>query len=103
MHETARQRSARLTDRPFLRTSYRLWSVACQLLMVAPAIALRGVTAATGQPPMHWRRNMTGQALRFTKLTLALCVGALGACSKADRAADTAAARTDSAAGRVDS
>jgi putative membrane protein len=34
---------------------------------------------------------------------LALCVGALGACSKADRAADTAAARTDSAAGRVDS
>ena len=46
---------------------------------------------------------MTGQALRFTKLTLALCVGALGACSKADRAADTAAARTDSAAGRVDS
>ena len=46
---------------------------------------------------------MTGQALRFTKLSLALCVGALGACSKADRAADTAAARTDSAAGRVDS
>jgi putative membrane protein len=44
---------------------------------------------------------MTGQALRF--LSLALCVGALGACSKADRAADTAAARTDSAAGRVDS
>ena len=46
---------------------------------------------------------MTGQALRFTKLSLALCVAALGACSKADRAADTAAARTDSAAGRVDS
>jgi putative membrane protein len=47
---------------------------------------------------------MTGQALRFTKLSLALvCAGALGACSKADRAADTAAARTDSAAGRVDS
>lgn len=46
---------------------------------------------------------MTGQALRFTKLTLVLCVGALGACSKADRAADTAAARTDSAAGRFDS
>lgn len=46
---------------------------------------------------------MTGQALRFTKLSLALCVGALGACSKADRTADTAAARTDSAAGRVDS
>ena len=43
---------------------------------------------------------MTG----FTKLSLALlCVGTLGACSKADRAADTAAARTDSAAGRVDS
>jgi putative membrane protein len=46
---------------------------------------------------------MTGQALRFTKFSLALCVVALGACSKADRAADTAAARTDSAAGRVDS
>jgi len=47
---------------------------------------------------------MTGQALRFTKLSLTLlCVGALGACSKADRTADTAAARTDSAAGRVDS
>ncbi|HEU4720394.1 MAG TPA: DUF4142 domain-containing protein [Gemmatimonadaceae bacterium] len=47
---------------------------------------------------------MTGQALRFTKLSFALlCVGALGACSKADNAADTAAARTDSAAGRVDS
>lgn len=42
---------------------------------------------------------MTG----FTKLSLALCVGALGACSTADRTADTAAARTDSAAGRVDS
>jgi putative membrane protein len=47
---------------------------------------------------------MTGQALRFTKLSLTLlCVGALGACSKADRTTDTAAARTDSAAGRVDS
>ena len=47
---------------------------------------------------------MTGQALRFTKLSFALlCVGALGACSKADNAADTSAARTDSAAGRVDS
>jgi putative membrane protein len=47
---------------------------------------------------------MTGQALRFTKLSLTLlCVGALGACSKADNAADTMAARTDSAAGRVDS
>src|SRR5918994_6585256 len=53
---------------------------------------------------MHWRRIMTGQALRFTKLSLTLlCVGALGACSKADNAADTMAARTDSAAGRVDS
>ena len=47
---------------------------------------------------------MTGQALRFTKLSLTLlCVGALGACSRADNAADTMAARTDSAAGRVDS
>lgn len=46
---------------------------------------------------------MTGQALRFTKLSLALCVGALGACSKSENAADTMAARTDSAAGRVDS
>ena len=46
---------------------------------------------------------MTGQALRFSKLSLALCVVALGACSKAENAADTAAARTDSAAGRVDS
>jgi putative membrane protein len=32
-----------------------------------------------------------------------LCAAALGACSKADRTADTAAARTDSAAGRLDS
>jgi putative membrane protein len=47
---------------------------------------------------------MTGQALRFTQLSLALlCVSALGACKKADNAVDTAAARTDSAAGRVDS
>lgn len=47
---------------------------------------------------------MTGQALRFTKLSLALlCVGALGACKKTENAVDTAAARTDSAAGRVDS
>ena len=46
---------------------------------------------------------MTGEALRFSKLSLALCVVALGACSKADNAADTMAARTDSAAGRVDS
>jgi len=43
---------------------------------------------------------MTG----FTKLSLALlCAGAVSACSKADRTADTVAARTDSAAGRVDS
>ena len=43
---------------------------------------------------------MTG----FTKLSLALlCASAVGACSKADRTADTLAARTDSAAGRVDS
>ena len=43
---------------------------------------------------------MTG----FTKLSLALlCAAAVGACSKADRTADTVAARTDSAAGRVDS
>ena len=46
---------------------------------------------------------MTGEALRFSKLSLALCVVALGACSKAENAADTMAARTDSAAGRVDS
>jgi putative membrane protein len=47
---------------------------------------------------------MTGQALRFTQLSLALlCVSALGACKKADNAVDTAAARTDSASGRVDS
>ena len=45
---------------------------------------------------------MTGHALRITT-SLALCVAVLGACSKADNAADTAAARTDSAAGRVDS
>jgi putative membrane protein len=32
-----------------------------------------------------------------------LCAAALGACSKADRTADTAAARVDSAAGRLDS
>jgi putative membrane protein len=47
---------------------------------------------------------MTGQALRLTKLSLALlCVTALGACKKTENAVDTAAARTDSAAGRVDS
>jgi putative membrane protein len=32
-----------------------------------------------------------------------VCATAIGACSKADRTADTAAARTDSAAGRLDS
>jgi putative membrane protein len=53
---------------------------------------------------MHWRRIMTGQALRLTKISLALlCVTALGACKKTENAVDTAAARTDSAAGRVDS
>lgn len=49
---------------------------------------------------------MTGHISTFRKLTLtALCIGALGACSKSDRtaSADTAAARTDSAAGRLDS
>ena len=47
---------------------------------------------------------MTGHAHRLTQISLALvCAGALGACSKADRTADTAAARTDSAAGRLDS
>jgi putative membrane protein len=49
---------------------------------------------------------MTGHITSFKKLTLtALCIGALGACSKSDRtaSADTAAARTDSAAGRIDS
>lgn len=49
---------------------------------------------------------MTVHINTFKKLTLtALCIGALGACSKADRSAsaDTAAARTDSAAGRLDS
>jgi putative membrane protein len=47
---------------------------------------------------------MTGHAHRILKLSLALlCVGAVGACKKADNAVDTAAARTDSAAGRLDS
>lgn len=47
---------------------------------------------------------MTGQAHGILKLSLALlCVGTLGACKKADNAVDTAAARTDSAAGRLDS
>ena len=47
---------------------------------------------------------MTGHALRFTTISMALfCAGAIGACSKSERVADTAAARTDSAAGRLDS
>ena len=47
---------------------------------------------------------MTGHAHRLTKISMALfCATAIGACSKADRTADTAAARTDSAAGRLDS
>lgn len=47
---------------------------------------------------------MTGHAHRILKISLALlCVGAVGACKKADNAVDTAAARTDSAAGRIDS
>ena len=47
---------------------------------------------------------MTGHAHRLTTISMALlCAAALGACSKADRSADTAAARVDSAAGRLDS
>ena len=47
---------------------------------------------------------MTGHAHRLTTISMALfCATAIGACSKADRTADTAAARTDSAAGRLDS
>ena len=49
---------------------------------------------------------MMGHSNRIKHFSLTLlCVGALGACSKADRTAssDTAAARTDSAAGRLDS
>ena len=47
---------------------------------------------------------MTGHAHRLTTISMALfCAAALGACSKADRTADTAAARVDSAAGRLDS
>ena len=47
---------------------------------------------------------MTGHAHRLTKISMALlCATAIGACSKADRTADTAAARVDSAAGRIDS
>jgi len=47
---------------------------------------------------------MIAHAHRLTTISMALvCATALGACSKADRTADTAAARTDSAAGRIDS
>ena len=49
---------------------------------------------------------MMGHSNRIKNFSLTLlCVGALGACSKADRSAtsDTLAARTDSAAGRIDS
>jgi len=47
---------------------------------------------------------MTGHAHRLTTISMALlCAAALGACSKTERTADTAAARTDSAAGRLDS
>jgi putative membrane protein len=47
---------------------------------------------------------MTGHAHRLKTISMALfCATAIGACSKADRTADTAAARTDSAAGRLDS
>ena len=40
---------------------------------------------------------------RITISAALLCAAALGACSKSENAADTAAARTDSAAGRLDS
>jgi putative membrane protein len=47
---------------------------------------------------------MNGHAHRLTTISMALlCAAALGACSKTERTADTAAARTDSAAGRLDS
>ena len=47
---------------------------------------------------------MTGHAHRLTTISMALfCATAIGACSKSERIADTAAARTDSAAGRLDS
>ena len=47
---------------------------------------------------------MTGHAHRLTTISMALlCAAALGACSKSERTADTAAARIDSAAGRLDS
>jgi putative membrane protein len=47
---------------------------------------------------------MIAHAHRLTTISMALvCATALGACSKSERTADTAAARTDSAAGRIDS
>ena len=47
---------------------------------------------------------MNAHAHRLTTISMALlCAAALGACSKSERTADTAAARTDSAAGRLDS
>jgi putative membrane protein len=47
---------------------------------------------------------MNGHAHRLTTISMALlCAAALGACSKTERTADTAAARVDSAAGRLDS
>ena len=47
---------------------------------------------------------MIAHAHRLTTISMALlCATALGACSKSERTADTAAARTDSAAGRLDS
>ena len=47
---------------------------------------------------------MTGHAHRLTTISMALlCAAVLGACSKTERTADTAAARVDSAAGRLDS
>jgi putative membrane protein len=47
---------------------------------------------------------MNGHAHRLTTISMALfCAAALGACSKTERNADTAAARVDSAAGRMDS
>jgi len=47
---------------------------------------------------------MIGHAHRLTTISMALlCAATLGACSKSERTADTAAARVDSAAGRMDS
>jgi putative membrane protein len=47
---------------------------------------------------------MIGHAHRLTTISMALlCAVTLGACSKSERTADTAAARVDSAAGRIDS